>query len=88
MTNERRIDDLKMSVTNDYRLSSLRFRVRGGSTDDKFVTWLQGEWNCTCFGFVSHASCRHVKAGNVILYKIQEALSLIEKGEMTNWQRM
>ncbi|MGI0057753.1 MAG: hypothetical protein ACREAK_10340 [Nitrosarchaeum sp.] len=82
---ERIIDNIKVGIYNS-RLSSLRFSVRGGSTGEHFVQYLQGEWRCNCHGFMSHAKCRHVKSGNVLLRHIEQALDEIEQGEKENWK--
>ena len=66
---------------------SFRFRVKGGSTGDHFVQFLSGEWRCDCHGFMSHHECRHVKAGKIMLDKIEEGLTLIDEKERENWQR-
>jgi len=82
---ERVIDEVKIGIYNN-RLSSLRFSVRGGSTGEHFVQFLQGDWRCDCKAFMSLKECRHLKSGKILLNKIQEALIVIEEMEYKNWK--
>ena len=82
---ERQVESVKVGIYNN-RLSTLQFNVRGGRTGEHRIQWLQGEWRCDCHGWMSHANCRHVKAGAVLLRKVQEALDEIEQGERENWK--
>ncbi len=82
---ERQVESVKIGIYNN-RLSSLQFNVRGGRTGDHHVQWLQGEWRCDCQGWMAHSKCRHVKAGAILLKKVEEALDLIEQGEKENWK--
>ena len=80
---ERQVESVKVGIYQN-RLSSLQFNVRGGRTGDHHIQWLQGEWRCDCIGWMSNKRCRHVKAGVILLKKIEEALDAIEKGEQEN----
>jgi len=86
MQSERTIEEPRMLIV-DNQIMSFRFRVKGGSTGDHFVQYLSGDWRCDCHGFMSHAKCRHVKSGQILLDKINEGLTEIEKGERENWQK-
>jgi len=85
MKSERTIDEPRLTVVAN-QIQSLRFRVKGGRTGDHFIQYLAGEWRCDCQGFMSNKKCRHVKAGEILLGKIQEGLDIIDSEERNNWQ--
>lgn len=86
MESKRQIDEPRLTVVGNL-IQSLRFRVKGGRTGDHFIQYLAGEWRCDCQGFMSNKKCRHVKAGEIILQYMQEALIEIDRMERENWQR-
>ena len=85
MKSERRIQEPRLSVI-DGKLSTFRFRVKGGRTGDHYIQWLNGDWRCDCQGWSCNKVCRHVKAGGIMLEKLTEALYEIDRREEENWK--
>lgn len=81
------ITNVRMSISEEHKLKTLRFVITGGRTGRHQVAYLQGDWLCNCFGYMTHKKCRHVKAGQIMLNKLDEALGIIEEGEETNWRK-
>lgn len=58
---EREISDVSMHW-GESGLKKLTMRVTNGETGQHFVEYLDGAFNCDCFGFGRHAKCRHVES--------------------------
>lgn len=80
----RHADKLEL-VVEEGKLETMQVRIRGGGKSH-YVQWLQGEWRCDCMGFQTQKVCRHVKAGNILLAFVVDALGHIGKREKENWK--